>query len=67
MNSRMGARPWVARTQLNYAQMLLVRGEPGDREKARGLLQEALGAARRMGMVKVAIDCKALLSAGGQA
>jgi tetratricopeptide (TPR) repeat protein len=67
MNSKMGARPWVARTQLNYAQMLLARGEPGDREKARGLLQQALGAARQMGMVKVASDCEALLPTGREA
>jgi tetratricopeptide (TPR) repeat protein len=67
MNSKMGARPWVARTQFNYAQMLLARGEPGDREKARSLLQEALGAARQMGMVKVASDCEALLPTVGHA
>jgi class 3 adenylate cyclase/tetratricopeptide (TPR) repeat protein len=67
MNSRMGARAWVARTQLNYAQMLLARGEPADREKARGLLQEALDAARQMGLVKLAGDCEALLPAVGHA
>jgi tetratricopeptide (TPR) repeat protein len=67
MNSEMGARPWVARTQFNYAQMLLARREPGDREKARSLLQQALGAARQMGMVKVASDCEALLRTTGQA
>jgi tetratricopeptide (TPR) repeat protein len=67
MNAKMGARPWVAHTQFNYAQMLLARGEPGDREKARGLLQEALGAAQQMGMVKVASDCEALLPAVGHA
>jgi class 3 adenylate cyclase/tetratricopeptide (TPR) repeat protein len=67
MNSKMGARPWVARTQLNYAQMLLARGEPGDREKARGLLQQALAGAQRMGMLKLASDCEALLAAVGHA
>jgi tetratricopeptide (TPR) repeat protein len=67
MNSRMGARPWVARTQFNYAQMLLARSEPADHEKARGLLQEALGAAQQMGMVKVASDCEALLPTVGHA
>jgi hypothetical protein len=63
----MGARPSVARTQFNYAQMLLARGGPGDREKARSLLQEALGAAQQMGMVKVASDCEALLPTVGHA
>ena len=67
MNSKMGARPWVARTQFNYAQMLLARAEPGDREKARSLLQQAVGAARQMGMVKVTRDCEALLPTAGHA
>jgi class 3 adenylate cyclase/tetratricopeptide (TPR) repeat protein len=67
MNARMGARPWVARTQLNYAQMLLARGGPGDQEKARGLLQEALDAAHKIGLVKLASDCEALLPTAGHA
>jgi tetratricopeptide (TPR) repeat protein len=63
MNTRMGFHPWVALTQLNYAQMLLARDGPADREKARELLAEALAAAERMGMAKVASDSRALLSA----
>src|SRR5205085_552649 len=31
-NARMNARPWLARTQHEYAVMLLRRDEPGDRE-----------------------------------
>jgi hypothetical protein len=41
--------------------MLIRRDARGDREKARSLLDEALPAAREMGMVKVAADCAALL------
>jgi class 3 adenylate cyclase len=50
MNARMGARPWVAHTQHNYAEMLLTRDEPGDREKALGLLSQALDTAQELGM-----------------
>jgi class 3 adenylate cyclase len=50
MNARMGARPWLARTQHDYAKMLLARDEPGDREKALELLTEALDTAHELGM-----------------
>jgi tetratricopeptide (TPR) repeat protein len=48
--ARMGARPWRARTQHAYAEMLLARDEPGDREKALELVGEALAAANAIGM-----------------
>lgn len=60
MNQRMGARALVARTQHNYAAMLLARRAPGDREGALELLQPALDAAQEMGMAKVIEDCLAL-------
>jgi len=50
MNARMGARPWLAHTQYQYATMLLARSQPGDREKAVSLLDEALITARELGM-----------------
>ena len=50
MNARMGARPWLAHTQHQYAVMLLARHQPGDRDKAMPLLQEALTTARALGM-----------------
>jgi eukaryotic-like serine/threonine-protein kinase len=50
MNVRMGGRPWVAHTQHNYADMLLRRDKPGDREKALALLTEALDTAQELGM-----------------
>src|SRR3970040_1004060 len=46
----MGAQPWVARTQHDYAGMLLRRDKPGDREKALALLTEALDTAQERGM-----------------
>jgi len=50
MNARMGARPWVAWTQQQYADMLLRRGAPGDRERALRLATEALASAQELGM-----------------
>ena len=50
MNTRMGARPWLAHTQYQYATMLLVRGQSGDRKKALALRKAALTTARELGM-----------------
>ena len=50
MNTRMGAQPWVAYTQYDYATMLLVRNQPGDQEKAQELLVLALTTAQELGM-----------------
>src|SRR5215831_13953333 len=50
MNARMGARPWLAYTQYQYAVMLLARNQSGDRDKAMALLDEALTTARALGM-----------------
>ena len=50
MHERMGARPWVARTQLAYAEMLLTRRQRGDKARARELLAEAIAIADSLGM-----------------
>jgi class 3 adenylate cyclase/tetratricopeptide (TPR) repeat protein len=50
MNARIGAKPWLAHTQHEYAEMLLARGQPGDRAKATSLLGEALTISRELGM-----------------
>lgn len=50
MNERMGARPWLARTQHDFARMLFARGEAADRKRAQGLLDQALLAFRELGM-----------------
>jgi DNA-binding SARP family transcriptional activator len=47
---RIGARPWLAHTQDDYAHMLLARGEPGDAENAAGLLDRARAAYRELGI-----------------
>ena len=46
MNARMGARPWVARTQHDYGRML----RPHDPERARAILGRAADAYRALGM-----------------
>jgi tetratricopeptide (TPR) repeat protein len=51
MNRRMHARPWLARTQYEYARMLLARDDGGrDPERARALLDEALATTRELDM-----------------
>jgi tetratricopeptide (TPR) repeat protein len=50
MNARMGAKPWLAHTQFQYAHMLLERSADGDLERARTLLDESETIARQLGM-----------------
>jgi class 3 adenylate cyclase/tetratricopeptide (TPR) repeat protein len=50
MNSAMGARPWLAHTQYQYARMLLARDQAEDSGMAATLLKDALATARELGM-----------------
>ena len=43
LNERLGARPWHARTQRDYAHMLADRARAGDEERAAELTRRALG------------------------
>jgi hypothetical protein len=38
INERPGARPWIVRTRRGYAEMLLHRNAPGDRDRAAELI-----------------------------
>jgi hypothetical protein len=49
-NARLGSPPLVARTRVQYAELLLTRDAAGDRQLAAELLQPALAAARELGM-----------------
>jgi class 3 adenylate cyclase len=62
LNQCMGARPSVARTQFEYAQMLLERGRADDREKALGLLGESLATASALGMNSLEMRVRDLLT-----
>jgi tetratricopeptide (TPR) repeat protein len=66
LNQGMGHRPATAYNRLHYGDMLLRRNATGDREKARALLEQALEAARDMGMPKVVEDCERLLGQLGE-
>lgn len=59
---RLESPPWIARTQHDYARMLLARGAAGDLQRALALNAEALATARERGMRKVAADCERLLA-----
>jgi class 3 adenylate cyclase len=50
MDEKIGARPWLANVQTEYARMLIARDEPGDRNRALALLSQALGATTAIGM-----------------
>jgi tetratricopeptide (TPR) repeat protein len=55
MNARMGAKPWLAHTQYQYAHMLLARsagagGAAGDIQRVRTLLDEAAKISQQLGM-----------------
>jgi DNA-binding SARP family transcriptional activator len=49
-NEQMFARPWLAYTQSDYAQMLLTRDLAGDAERAENLLERALATALELGI-----------------
>ena len=55
-----GAPPSVARTSLDYARLLLDRNAEGDAERARALLEAAIGIARDVGMMGVQSEAEAL-------
>jgi tetratricopeptide (TPR) repeat protein len=60
LNTRLHAPPFVARTRYAYAQMLVRRDEPGDRERALGLVGQALETAEALGMTRLAEQALAL-------
>ena len=49
-DERIGARPWLARTQHDYAQMLLARDASGDTRQAELLFTQASAAYQELGM-----------------
>jgi tetratricopeptide (TPR) repeat protein len=60
MNADMGARPWLAHTQTDYARMLLARGSRGDGVRADDLLSRARAAYDELGMQGAARRAKLL-------
>ena len=62
MSARMGARPYLAHTQREYAEMLLARGEPADVDRAATLLREAVQAADELGMTLLSKRARSALA-----
>jgi tetratricopeptide (TPR) repeat protein len=60
LNTRIGAHPWLAHTQADYARMLLARGGRGDPERALELIERALATYRELGMNSYAARASAL-------
>jgi tetratricopeptide (TPR) repeat protein len=63
-NTEMGARPSVSRTSLDWAEALLWRDGPGDRERASQLATQAVSVARELGMATIAARAEALAEGG---
>jgi AAA ATPase domain len=63
-NSEMGARPSASRTSLDWAEALLRRDGPGDRERAGELAARAASVARELGMATIAARAEALAGGG---
>ncbi|MGH8972898.1 MAG: BTAD domain-containing putative transcriptional regulator [Acidimicrobiia bacterium] len=60
-HARIDAPIWLARTRMEHARMLLLRGQLGDSDRARELLGQALATTRDLGLAKVERDTVALL------
>jgi hypothetical protein len=58
----MGARPWLAHTQHDYAKMLLARELPGDRGRAQHLLRAATEHYQKLGMTPWLAQASELLA-----
>jgi hypothetical protein len=59
-NERMGAMPWLAHTQCDYAQLILARKDRGDAQCGLKLVRDAIEMYRRMGMDTRAAEAVAL-------
>jgi DNA-binding SARP family transcriptional activator len=62
-NERIGARPWLAHTEYDYARMLLDRGAPGDAARAEQLIESCLQASKELGMHALEARAKTLIAA----
>ncbi|MBI3964092.1 MAG: AAA family ATPase [Chloroflexi bacterium] len=73
-NARMGARPWIAHAQHDYATLLLARSDQAeasrrgeDRSHARKLIEQGLATYAELGMEQAAAQTRSLLDATCQA
>ena len=61
MNARMGAAPWLARTQIEYADLLLAGDRRDDRQAAIDLLERASSTAGALDLVSLGERAERLL------
>jgi DNA-binding SARP family transcriptional activator/tetratricopeptide (TPR) repeat protein len=59
-NERMGARPWLAHTEADYAAMLIARDARGDADRARQLIDRATATYRELEMASHAARASTL-------
>ncbi len=64
-HERIGAPTWLARSRAEWASALLRRGDAGDAEQARGLLDQALATATEIGLPRVEQRVRELLAEAG--
>ncbi len=62
VHERLDAKIFLARTWMNHGRALLARGRATDRERATGLLKNAIELARKSGGGAVVRDAEALLA-----
>ncbi len=60
-NRRTGAVPWVAHSQYDYAQMLMLQRNPARLDQIRGLVAEAQRVASQLGMVRLKLQIAELI------
>jgi class 3 adenylate cyclase/tetratricopeptide (TPR) repeat protein len=60
MDERLQAWPWLAHTKHEFAQMLRLRGRPGDVDRADDLLAAAAASAERFGMASLQASIRSL-------
>jgi hypothetical protein len=61
MHERLRSPPFVARTQVQQAEMLVRRGRPDDRDRARALARSAHETATALGQLGVIRRCESLM------
>jgi class 3 adenylate cyclase/tetratricopeptide (TPR) repeat protein len=65
VHARLGAAPWVARTQFEYATLLLAREGDDNHARARALLAEARATAATLGMRSLLLKVETLAERAG--
>ncbi|MCA1708210.1 MAG: hypothetical protein LC808_35005, partial [Actinobacteria bacterium] len=61
-HARIGSPVWLARTQLEWGDMLLSRRDPADVGRAKRLIREARGTGVKLGLVDIERRAERLLS-----